>query len=81
VTVQPVPYEEEGRVYLELELESGQVVQTEVLRVWTPTPYANKGSLLPPRNEAVSLTWVNGGGLEIKRVRAVWSIKKGFNQG
>jgi len=75
-----VPYAEQGIVQLELELVSGAVLVQE-LRTWGPIPYADKGKLQAPRNEAVVLRWNNSQGLDVKRVRAGWQVKMGFNQG
>ena len=76
----PVPYAEQGVVLLEMELVSGTVLN-ESLRTWAPIPYADKGTLQAPRNEAVTLSWSNTQCVDIRRVRAVWQVEKGFNQG
>ena len=76
----PIPYEERGIVLLELTLDSGAVL-LKPLRTWTPTPFVDKDKLEAPRNEAVALVWANAEGNDVRRVRAVWQVEKGFNQG
>eukprot|EP00730_Choanoeca_flexa_P008871 TRINITY_DN12552_c0_g2_i1.p1 TRINITY_DN12552_c0_g2~~TRINITY_DN12552_c0_g2_i1.p1 ORF type:complete len:581 (+),score=68.36 TRINITY_DN12552_c0_g2_i1:725-2467(+) len=80
--LKPVAYEERGKVMMEVETASGTTaVLNAPLRTWRPIPYADRDKLQPPRNEDVTLVWSNPQRLSLKRVRVLWVVEKGYNQG